>query len=72
MSLSEPPSPPPSARELATILAALLYWQEEMCPHGKRIMRPYFQTLKLERFEPLTTEEVRGLMRRLHIALSDG
>ena len=72
MSLSEPPSPPLSAREWATVLAALLYWQEEMCPHGKRIMRPYFQTLKLERFEPLTTEEVRGLMWRLHIALDGG
>ena len=71
MPLSEP-HPPLSARERATILAALLYWQEEMCPHGGPIVRPYFQTLQLERFEPLTTKEVRELMRRLQVTLADG
>jgi hypothetical protein len=33
------------ARETTTILAALLYWREEMCPHGREVMQPYFDTV---------------------------
>jgi hypothetical protein len=34
-----------SKREAATILAALQFWREEMCPHGPTIMRPYFKAV---------------------------
>ena len=53
------------AREAATVCAAILYWQEEMSPHGEPVMRPYFEDLGLERFEPLTAAELRELIDRL-------
>lgn len=59
----------PSERELATILAALLFWQEEMCPHGRDVMRPYFDDLELGHFEPLTSDEITELSRRLRADL---
>ena len=52
-------------REAATVCAALLYWQEEMCPHEESVMRPYFESLGLEQSEPLSTTEIRQLIRRL-------
>jgi hypothetical protein len=52
-------------REAATVLAALHYWREEMCPHGPAIMRPYFKHFKLSQVQPLTTSEIARLCRRL-------
>ena len=52
-------------RETATILAALLYWREEMSPHGPAIMRPYFQHFRLTRIKPLTADEIEQLCGRL-------
>jgi hypothetical protein len=57
-----------TAREVATILAALLYWQEEMCPHDPAVMRPYFETLKLSEFEPLTSKEIDKVSAKLRHA----
>ncbi|MGE3407568.1 MAG: hypothetical protein AB7I37_12185 [Pirellulales bacterium] len=54
-----------SDRELATMLAALLYWSEEMSPHGVEIMRPYFDDLELGHVEPLSADEITELMRRM-------
>ena len=48
-------------REAANILAALLYWQEEMCPHAAAVTRPYFETLDLADFEPLSASEIDKL-----------
>ena len=51
-------------REWATIRAALLFWQEEMCPSGSTIMRPYYD-VEVEVEESLGAEEVEGLRARL-------
>ena len=60
-------------RHLATIRAALLYWQEEMCPHGSEVMQPYFE---MEQREPLSREEIAqlraGLEQSLRYAVYDG
>ena len=52
-------------RELATILAALRFWQEEMCPHGHGIMRPYFEAVEMPGVVPLSAEELDRLSERL-------
>jgi hypothetical protein len=59
-------------REAATILAALQYWREEMCPHGPPIMRPYFKHFKLSRVRPLTGGEIARLCRRLQAFIKRG
>jgi hypothetical protein len=50
-----------TSRQLATIRAALRYWQEEMCPHGAPAMRPY---LGSQEIEPLDATELAQLRRR--------
>lgn len=52
-------------RETATILAALQYWREEMCPHGRLIMRPYYLAVGCERYLPLRRDELPLLVARL-------
>ena len=58
-------------RETATILAALHFWREEMCPHDTSVMRPYFSDLELGHMEPLETDEIVQLMRRLRANVSN-
>jgi hypothetical protein len=58
-----------TARELATLLAALLYWKEELCPHGPDIMRPYLACLELAHLEPLAAGEIDRLSARLRALL---
>jgi hypothetical protein len=45
-------------REIATILAALLFWREEMCPHDSAITQPYFETVGLPSIAPLSADEI--------------
>ena len=52
-------------RETATLLAALLYWREEILPHGRAIMRPYYAAIGKPRCKPLTAAEIDALARRL-------
>ncbi len=52
-------------REVATILAALLFWQEEILPHDSLVMRPYFETLGLGSYDPLLAAELEDLSTRL-------
>lgn len=52
-------------RELATLLAALQYWREEMSPHGRTIMRPYFAEVGFDNVTPLNVRELARLMQRL-------
>lgn len=52
----------PTSRELAAIRAALLFWQEEMCPHGAALMRPYLEPAGVE---PLAAAEIDSLRRVL-------
>ena len=49
-------------RQVATLQAALLYWQEEMCPHGESGMRPYLESPGLE---PLSAAETAELCDQL-------
>jgi len=56
-------------RETATVLVSLLHWREEMCPHGRAIMRPYFEHFKLGRVKPLTATEIDRLCQRLRASL---
>jgi hypothetical protein len=56
-------------RETATMLAALLYWREELCPHGAKIMRPYFKAVGAPRARALSPEEIKQLSARLRASL---
>jgi hypothetical protein len=49
-------------RHVATLRAALLFWQEEMCPHGQEAMQPYLESSGLE---PLSEEETADVRDRL-------
>lgn len=51
-----------SKYELATVRAALRYWQEEMCPHGSAAIWPYWDTRSLV---TLTAAEVAELRKRI-------
>ena len=51
--------------EVATILAVLEYWKEEMCPHGHDSARPYWTRMKLGRIKPLAADEITRLSNRL-------
>ena len=57
-------------RETATILAALLFWREEICPHGPRIQRPYFRAVRLPQVKPLSAGEIIKLSKRLRARLA--
>lgn len=54
-----------SRRELCTLLVALSYWRDEMLPHGRRIMRPYFRDQGLPKVTPLNRPELERLEQRL-------
>lgn len=47
-------------RELATLRAALLFWKEEMCPHGEQFMQPYFDGPAVEPLSALELEQLRA------------
>ena len=50
-----------SDREMATVLAALRYWQDEMGCHGRAAYPEHF-----EETEPLTAPEIDALCERLN------
>lgn len=54
-----------SPRELTNLAAALLFWREEMTPHGRWIMRPYFSDVGAPQTTPLNRRELRNLAVRL-------
>ena len=54
-----------SSRERATVLAALQFWRQEMFPHGRAVMQPYFADFGLEKVKPLNLKEIGRLMDRL-------
>lgn len=58
-------------RELATILAALLFWSEEIAPSQNDTARHYLKSVKMPDIEPLNVKEIQRLaarLRRLHRA----
>jgi hypothetical protein len=54
-----------NTRELATILAALLFWREEIATCSRDVALHYFQAVRMIEVEPLTIEEIKRLSRRL-------
>lgn len=56
-------------RQTATVLAALLYWREEMSRQSPAIQRPYFRHFRLVRIKPLDAGEIEQLCRRLRATL---
>lgn len=52
-------------RELATILAALLFWSEEISPSRNDTARHYLKSVKMTGIEPLTVREIRRVSARL-------
>lgn len=53
-----------SPRELATLAASLVFWREEMQPHGRRIMEPYFRRIGDATTVPLNRRELERLAAR--------
>lgn len=51
-----------SPDDLATVRAALLFWSEDMAPHGVEIMQPYFDAPDAE---PLSADDVSRLRDQL-------
>lgn len=56
-------------RELATVLSALLFWREEICPFGYEVAQHYLKSVGMPGIEPLSSSEIKRLstrLRRLH------
>ena len=53
------------ARELATLLAALLFWQEEIAPHEPQIAQPYLASVGFPNTPPLSAAEIDRLAEKL-------
>ncbi len=59
-----------SPRELTTLAAALVFWREEMLPHGRRIMAPYFRQIDAPKTVPLNRRELERLAERFRKELA--
>jgi hypothetical protein len=59
-----------SPRELTTLAAALVFWREEMLPHGRRIMAPYFRQIGAATTVPLNRRELERLAARFRKELA--
>jgi hypothetical protein len=49
-------------RELATVRAALRYWQEEICPHSAEIARAYLEPNDVEPLSAVQIERLREML----------
>ena len=52
-------------RELATLLAALSYWKDEITQSGNVSAMPYLHTVGMSGIQPLTTDEIGQLSIKL-------
>lgn len=52
-------------RELATLLAALLFWREEIASNDNRSAGPYLKSVGRSEVEPLSVTEINRLARLL-------
>lgn len=52
-------------RELATTLAALMFWREEIAQSGNRTARPYLKSVGMKNVKPLSAEEIERLSVKL-------
>ena len=54
-----------NTQELATLLAALQFWKEEIVTNGNETARPYLDHVGMVGIEPLSMKDVKRLSRRL-------
>jgi len=54
-------------RHLAIIRAALLFFDEEISPHGPNVARPYFEEPLEEELEADEVEQLRTLLRTVEL-----
>jgi hypothetical protein len=52
-------------RELATTLAALTFWKDEITQSGDCSARPYLKLVGMQNVQPLTVEEIDELAAKL-------
>ena len=52
-------------RELATLLAALAYWKDEITQSGDFSARPYLKTVGMGGVQPLNANEIDQLAAKL-------
>lgn len=52
-------------RELATTLAALMFWKEEITRSGDRTARPYLKAVGMKGVTQLTADEIERLSVKL-------
>lgn len=52
-------------RELATTLAALTFWRDEITQSGNRSARPYMKEVGMSGIEPLHANEIERLSAKL-------
>ena len=52
-------------RELATLLAALAYWKDEITQSGDFFARPYLKTVGMGGVQPLNANEIDQLAAKL-------
>jgi hypothetical protein len=52
-------------RERATLLAALLFWREEITDNGNTSAGPYLKSVGREGATPLAVDEIQRLARRI-------
>ena len=52
-------------RELATLLAALAFWKDEITQSGDFSDRPYLKTVGMDGVQPLTATEIDQLSAKL-------
>ena len=56
-------------RELATLLAALAFWQDEITQSGAFSARPYLKTVGMGGVHPLNATEIDQLSAKLRTLL---
>jgi len=54
-----------TTRELATLLAALMYWRDEITQSGNQSASPYFNSIEMPDIKPLTADEIERLSAKL-------
>ncbi len=54
-----------TSRELATALAALAYWKDEITQSGDFSARPYLKLVGMSGIQPLTADEIELLSVKL-------
>jgi len=52
-------------RELATLLAALAFWRDEITQSGDYSARPYLKTVGMDGVQPLNATEIDQLSTKL-------